>query len=168
MGARFWYERTWPLKTNKQVWGAAILGTRMTMDPPKDTDCTLCVRQGVFMDRFIHKENEGPRAETDHVGHSSIASFGVTRAVTLRERRPPPTSMFSFGKETQCSLGQTGGEHLPAGQQSPSTEHVGKECWGGRGGRDTWLRNTAPWGMWSLPNGYPVGLAASACRATLC
>lgn len=80
------------------------------MDPPKDTDRTLCM----FMDRFIHKENEGPRAETHHVGHSSIASFGVTCVVTLRERSPPPTSVFSFRKETQCSLGQTGGEHLPA------------------------------------------------------
>lgn len=136
--------RTWPLKTNRQVWGAAILGTHTTMDPPKDTDCTLCMRQGVFMDRFIHKENEGPRAETDHVGHSSTASFGVTRVVTLRGGHPQHLCLHLERK--QCSLGQTGGEHLPAGQQSPSTEHVGKECWGGRGGRDNWLRNTAPWG----------------------
>lgn len=72
----------------------------MTMDPPKDTDCTLCVRQGVFMDRFIHKENEGPRAETDHVGHSSIASFGVTRAVTLREAATPNIYVFIWKGNT--------------------------------------------------------------------
>lgn len=73
----------WASEDKLSKFGALpVLGTHKTMSSPEDINCTLCMQPGVFMERVIHSENEGPRAETDHVGHSSRASFNVTCAAT--------------------------------------------------------------------------------------
>lgn len=113
--------------------GLPILGIHRTMDPLEERNCTLCMQVYACLWIDLPTVRKGLElSETDHVGHSSRASFNVMCAVTSPYRGRSPASMLSFKRKNQESLGETGREH-PLNISSPPPSTWGKS-WVVRGG----------------------------------